>query len=256
MSRLKDKVIIVTGSTSGIGEAAAKAIAKEGAKVIVSGRRENLGEQVVQTIKSSGGNAHFIKCDVTIEDDIKNLIQKTVEIYGRLDGAFNNSGIISPFKPLADNTIEEYNSVFDTNLKAIFLCMKYEIIQMRKQTPKGGSIVNCSSIASIRVGAPGLYSATKSALDALTRHAATDEALNNIRVNSVLPGPILSDGVKKLPAETFKYLTEKLASNTAMKRMGQPEEISGAVIFMLSGEASYITGSFLTIDGGGSLGVV
>jgi len=250
MNRLKGKVIIVTGSTSGIGAAAAKAIAKEGAKVIVSGRREHLGDQVAAGINSNGGDARFIKCDLAKEDDIKNLINKTVQIYGRIDGAFNNAGIIIPSKSLADSTLEEYNTVFDTNLKAIFLCMKYEILQMRKQTPKGGSIVNCSSVVSIRTVGPGLYAATKSAVDTLTRHAAAEEALNSIRINSILPGPIDTDIFKSYPDEQRKQFKEKLKNSTAMKRLGQPEEITGPVIFMLTDEASYVTGSFLTIDGG------
>jgi len=138
--------------------------------------------------------------------------------------------------PLAENILEKYNAIFDTNLKAIFLCMKYEIIQMRKQTPKGASIV------SIRIGGPGLYSITKSTVDALTLHAK--EALNNIRVNSILLGAIETYSLNVFPDDQQKQVKEKLKNSTTMKRMGQPEEIAGVVIFMLTDEASYVTGSF------------
>jgi NAD(P)-dependent dehydrogenase (short-subunit alcohol dehydrogenase family) len=248
MKRFEGKVICVTGGNSGIGRATALAFAREGAQVVIAARRENLGLEVVQEIKKDGGEAAFVKTDVTVPSDLENLFQKIKNTYGRLDCAFNNAGVGGPMARLARQTTETWDLVMNTNLKGVWLCMKYEIQQMLEQG--GGVIVNTASTAGIS-GSPGsaIYSASKHGVVGLTRSAAAEYATKKIRINSVCPGPIatpmLEDGFTLRPEMKDAYL-----ATIPMGRFGIPEEISGAVLWLCSNEASFMTGYLMTIGGG------
>jgi NAD(P)-dependent dehydrogenase (short-subunit alcohol dehydrogenase family) len=248
MKRFEGKVVLVTGGNSGIGRATALAFAKEGAKVVIAARRENLGQEVLQEITKNGGEALFIKTDVSIQVDIENLIKKIIDQYGRLDLAFNNAGVGGPMTRLARQTLETWDMVINTNLKGVWLCLKYEIEQMLKQG--GGAIVNTASTAGIS-GSPGaaIYSASKHGVLGLTKSAAAEYATKNIRINAVCPGPImtpmLEEGFTERPPMREAYL-----STVPMGRFGVPEEIAGAVLWLCSEEASFMTGYSMTIGGG------
>jgi len=251
MSLLANKVILIVGGTSGIGKSTAIEAALNGASVVIAGRRIEHGTKVVEAIKKKGGKAVFIQTDVTKEEDVKNLISKTVEVYGRLDGAFNNVGAINVLAPLDLLNSNDYHSLIATNLDSVFYCLKYEIQQFKKQRKDNPedktvfSIVNNSSAASLAPASNfGHYSATKAAMDSLTKTAALENGTNpSIRVNSILPGPIRTEIVSD---DLIKSLEPKIA----LKRAGKPEEVAKPVVFLLSDHASFITGALLPIDGG------
>ena len=248
MKRFEGKVALVTGGNSGIGRATALAFAREGARVVLAARRENLGNEVMQEIINNGGEALFIKTDVSLRAEVENLIKKIIDQYGRLDLAFNNAGVGGPMSRLAKQTMENWDMVINTNLKGVWLCLKYEIEQMLKQG--GGVIVNTASTAGIS-GSPGaaIYSASKHGVLGLTKSAAADYATKNIRINAVCPGPImtpmLEEGFIQRPPMREAYL-----STVLMGRFGVPEEIAGAVLWLCSDEASFMTGYSMTIGGG------
>jgi NAD(P)-dependent dehydrogenase (short-subunit alcohol dehydrogenase family) len=243
------KVVLITGATSGIGEAAARAFAHEGAIVHFCGRRENLGNQVAQSIKASGGKATYQKADVREEADVKALIDSCVERYGRVDIAFNNAGIDRPPASLADTTTEVWDDIINTNARGIFLAMKYEIPQMLQQ--QGGIIVNMSSIAGHRVF-PGIspYHASKYAVEAITKGAAKEYAKQNIRVNAIAPG-LVETPMTERTVRDWNVTREQLASGYPANRISTPEEQIRVVMFMCSPEASYMTGEIVSVDGGG-----
>lgn len=246
MKKFTDKVALVTGATSGIGRATAIAFANEGAKVIVSGREEKAGNQTIDLIKKSGGEASFIKADVRIENEVKHLIAETIRIYGRLDFAYNNAGV-GTTALLADETEEDYYTVMDTNVKGTFLCMKYEIKEMLKA--KTGVIINASSAVSQRLPVPthSLYNASKSAIINLTETAAAEVAASGIRINAVCPIAIEGRILDKFLDETGTKVEEIFPP---IGRIGTPADVANLVLFLCSNEASYITGSSITIDGG------
>lgn len=240
---LDKKVALVTGSTSGIGRASAIALAKEGAKVIVSGRREEEGKKTVDMIKKAGGEAFFIRADVTKESDVKALVQNTIKKYGRLDIAFNNAGVLEA-GPLVKMNENNYKRMFDTNVKGVFLCMKYEIQVLKN----GGSIINTASIAGV-VGSENLalYDATKHAVIGLTKSAALEVAKKNIRINAVCPGAI---DTALLNNFITKAEIKEIGASHPLGRIGRPEEIADMVVFLASSKASFITGSAMLVDGG------
>jgi len=248
MKRFADKVALITGGNSGIGRATALAFARDGAKVVIAARRENLGQAVVREIKKETGEAVFIKTDVTSQTDIENLFIKIMENYGKLDYAFNNAGVGGPMNRLAKQTTETWDQVINTNLRGVWLCMKSEIQQMLQQG--SGAIVNTASTAGIS-GSPGsaIYSASKHGVIGLTKSAAAEYATKNIRINAVCPGPImtpmLEEGFAARPPMREAYL-----STVPMGRFGLPEEIAGAVLWLCSNEASFMTGYSITIGGG------
>lgn len=248
MKRFAGKVALITGGNSGIGRATALAFAREGARVVIAARRENLGQEVVETISREGGEALFLRTDVSVPTEVEALVRKTVERWGRLDLAFNNAGVAGPMNRLARQTLETWDRVINTNLKGVWLCMKYEIEQMLQQG--GGAIVNTASTAGIS-GSPGaaIYSASKHGVLGLTKSAAADYATRNIRINAVCPGPILTpmleEGFSARPPMREAYL-----STIPMGRFGKPEEIAGAVLWLCSDEASFMTGYSITVGGG------
>jgi NAD(P)-dependent dehydrogenase (short-subunit alcohol dehydrogenase family) len=247
MKILENKVALVTGGTSGIGKATALAFAAAGAKVVFSGRREQEGEDIGDLIRKSGAECLFVRSDVSSEVDVKALIQKTVENYGRLDIAFNNAGFEGLVKPLHEQTSEDFDNLMATNLRGVFLCMRSEIQQMLIQG--SGAIVNNSSILGV-VGVAGSspYVASKHALIGLTRAASLDYAKQGIRVNAVSPGFIATEIVDRLVHNGLSI--EQVESMTPMGRIGQPEEVASTVVFLCSDAASYITGQSLVVDGG------
>ena len=248
MKRFEDKVALVTGGNSGIGRATSLAFARDGARVVIAARREELGQAVVREIKKEGGDALFIKTDVTNPTAVENLFKEIIDQYGKLDLAFNNAGVGGPMNRLAKQTMETWDLVINTNLRGVWLCLKQEIQQMLKQG--GGAIVNTASTAGIS-GSPGsaIYSASKHGVMGLTKSAAADYATKNIRINAVCPGPImtpmLEEGFTERPAMREAYL-----ATVPMGRFGKPEEIASAVLWLCSDEASYMTGYSITVGGG------
>ena len=247
-NRFQDKVVLVTGGNSGIGRATAKAFGREGAVVVIAARREDAGRAVVEEIHNEKGRARFIRTDVRQKQDIENLFRIIRDEHGRLDCAFNNAGVSSSsMRRFVNTTMEEWNQMMSTNVKGVWFCMKHEIPLMVKE---GGAIVNNSSIAGIctEVGL-SIYAASKHAVLGLTRAAALDYAHKNVRINAVCPGfihtPMLEEPWKDNPR--IKDLTLAMIP---MKRFGKPEEIAGAVLWMCSEEASFMTGREMVIGGG------
>jgi NAD(P)-dependent dehydrogenase (short-subunit alcohol dehydrogenase family) len=245
MANLKDKVGIVTGGGTGIGRATALAIARAGAVVVIGNRDAAKGEEVVALIRQAGDRAVFQKTDVSKPADVKRLVDKAVAEFGRLDVAFNNAGIDGEQVPLHEQDIDKAGVLFDVNIKGVFYSMKYEIEQMLKTG--GGSIVNTSSIFGLN-GYPGwsLYVATKHAVTGMTKAAALDYAKRHVRVNAVGPGPVETPLlVKGTGGDPHSY-----AAFVPMGRIGQPDEIADAVVWLLSDDARYVTGHTLPVDGG------
>jgi len=249
MSRqFENKVVLITGGTSGIGRVTAVAFAKEGAKVVVSGRRKAEGAETVTLVEKAGGQGLFVQADVSDEEQVKKLVQTTVEHFGRLDIAFNNAGVEGELAPLTDAKVETYNKVFDINVKGVFLSLKYEIPAMLKTG--GGAIVNTSSVAG-HIGLPGasIYIASKHAVEGLTKTAALEFGKQGIRVNAVAPAVIETDMVDRFAGKEGPQ-RDYLASLHPIGRVGQTREISDVVLFLCSDGASFITGTSILVDGG------
>jgi NAD(P)-dependent dehydrogenase (short-subunit alcohol dehydrogenase family) len=244
----RGKVVLVTGGTSGIGRETALQFAKAGAKVVLAGRRAELGEEVVKEIESVGGEALFIQADVTKEDQVKHLVEETVSHFGRLDIAFNNAGVETG-EPITEFTESEYRKVFDINVLGVFLCQKYEIPAMLESG--GGSIINTSSILG-HVAMPGaaIYNASKHAVEGITKTTALELAEQGIRVNAVAPGAIATDMIDRFAGEEGTEGRQQLASLHPMGRLGKTEEIAAAVLYLASEAASFTTGISLPVDGG------
>lgn len=243
------KVVIVTGGGYGIGRAACLAFARDGAKVVVADVDVKSSEETVGLIKEAGGEAVIIKTDVSHEVEVEALINKTVEIYRRLDCAFNNVGIHKTFISTIDFTQEDWNQMIDINLKGIWLCMKYEIPQMLKQGK--GAIVNTSSVAGL-IAAPSnpAYPASKHGVVGLTKSAAIEFARKGIRVNCICPGPTTSTRMHEELTAIALDAIEKMHDKVPMGRTAEPREIAEAAVWLCSDKASYITGHALPIDGG------
>lgn len=249
MGKLDGKVALVTGAAAGIGKATALKFASEGAKVVVSDLDAKSGSEVVETIKESGGEAIFVSCNVSLPDSVEALIAKTVETYGQIDCAANNAGINGDVALTADYTVEAWDNVINTNLKGVWLCMKSEIPEMLKQG--GGVIVNTASMGALvgfADGAPA-YVASKHGVLGLTKTAALEYGKSGIRVNAVCPGVIQTTMIDSL-LQTMPEVMDSLNASTPMERIGQPEEIASAIVWLCTDEASFITGAPLSIDGG------
>jgi NAD(P)-dependent dehydrogenase (short-subunit alcohol dehydrogenase family) len=250
--RLDGKVCIVTGATSGIGWATALVMADAGAKVVAAGRRMDRGEQLLELIKSQNGDAIFVRTDVDLGSDIKALVAKTVEIYGRLDCAFNNAGIVGDVdKTIVEQSEESWNDVIRTNLTSVWLSMKYEIPAMLDSG--GGSIVNNSSIYGLAGSLTGLspYVAAKHGVAGLTKTVAIEYGRQNIRVNAVCPGFVHSEITDKAIVDLGEELVDKvLLAHVPLGRIGDAREIGNGVAWLCSDEASFVTGETFTMDGG------
>ncbi len=242
------KVVLVTGAASGIGRATALAFAREGARVCVADVNEEGGSQTVKLIEKEGGTAFFVKCDVSKASDVKAMVDAVVNKFGRLDFAFNNAGIEGKPASTVDCSEENWDKTLDVNLKGVWLCVKFEIPVMVKQG--GGVIVNMSSIAGL-VGFPGMpaYVASKHGILGLTKTTALEYAKANVRVNAVCPGAIRTPMLERFIGGNLE-VEKQITATIPMARVGKPEEIAGAVLWLCSQKASYVTGHALVVDGG------
>ena len=241
----EQKVAIITGGSSGIGRAAAVALAKQGVKIAIAARRAKEGEETVRLVKEAGSEGIFVKTDVANENDVRSLVEKTVKQYNRLDYAFNNAGIEEMTTPLVDQTSEVFDQIMNVNVKGVWLSMKYEIPEMIRTG--GGAIVNTSSGAGV-IGYPQqpIYIASKHAVLGLTKSAALEYAKSGIRINAIAPGVTETEMVERVD----KQLIESLKSITPIGRIGDPQEIANAVVWLLSDKASFVLGHTLLVDGG------
>ncbi len=249
--KLTNKVAIVTGASSGIGEAAAIALANAGASVVLGARRQEQGEAVAQRIRDNGGKAIFVQTDVSKPADAQALVDKAVAEFGGLDIAFNNAGIEGTPGPITDSTEDNFDQIFDTNVKGVWSALRAQIPALKARG--GGSIINTSSILGSRgVAGFSAYAASKFAVEGLTQSAALEVAKENIRVNGIAPGPIQTDMLNRATGGN----TDGFNGIIAMGRPGTTCEISPAVVFLASDESSYITGHTLPIGGGAKAGFV
>jgi NAD(P)-dependent dehydrogenase (short-subunit alcohol dehydrogenase family) len=242
------KVAFVTGAASGIGRATALAFAREGASVVVADASEPGSQEAARMIKEGGGRALAIRCDVSQAEDVKAALDKTVETFGRLDYAFNNAGVEQPVMPAADLTEEEWDRIVDIDLRGVFLCMKHEIPLMLKQG--GGAIVNTSSGAGVKgIAGQAAYCAAKYGVVGLSKAAALDYAKSNIRVNEVCPGIIETPMMDRFSGGTPER-RERVIAQEPVGRMGRPEEIAAAVLWLCSDATAFVVGHALVVDGG------
>jgi len=249
MKRFEQKAVLVTGGTSGIGRASAVAFAREGARIVVAGRRVEEGHETIRLIKEAGGEGLFVKADVRRAPEVENLIRATVAKLGRLDVAVNNAGIDETVGPLMDKSDEDYQRIMDINVRGVWLSLKHEIPAMLETG--GGAIVNMASIAGL-IGFPGaaIYVASKHAVIGLTRTAALEFAKQGIRVNAVAPAAIQTDMFERFTGGAGTDMGRQLASMHPIGRIGTPEEVASAVLWLCSKEASFVTGQTIAVDGG------
>jgi NAD(P)-dependent dehydrogenase (short-subunit alcohol dehydrogenase family) len=251
VSDFTNKVILITGATSGLGATAAVSLAGKGAKVAITGRREEQGQAVLKQIEAVGGEGMFIKADITVRADVEAMVARTVERFGRLDGAVNNAGITGPvFTAVADVTEEDWLATMATNLTGVFMSMKFEIPALLASG--GGSIVNIASILGLEgsdIG-HGPYAAAKHGVIGLTKTGAIDYAQSGIRVNALCPGYCHSEMVDPY-AEAEPVLFEKILDrHSAMNRLGESQEVADAIEWLLSDRSSFVNGAAIPVDGG------
>ena len=248
MGQLDGKVALITGAGSGIGRASALAFAREGAKVAVADIVVEGGEETVRMVKEAGGEAFFIKVDVSNAADVEAMVNAVVDTYGRIDCAYNNAGIEGRLASTDEYPEDVFDKVIDINLTGVWLCMKYELPHMLKQG--GGAIVNTASGAGL-IGVSGMsaYVASKHGVIGLTKTAALEYAKSGIRVNAVCPGLIQTPMVERITAEQ-PQLGEALVAAEPVGRTGKPEEIAESVVWLSSDAASFVTGHAMSVDGG------
>lgn len=242
------KVAFVTGAANGIGRAAALAFAREGASVVAADVSEQGNQETVRLIEEAGGRALAVRCDVSRAEDVKAALEKTAETFGRLDFAFNNAGVEQPITPAAELTDEAWDRIVDINLRGVFLCMRHEIPLMLKQG--GGAIVNTSSGAGVKgFAGQAAYCAAKFGIVGLTKAAALDYAKATLRVNAVCPGIIETPMMDRCSGGTPEG-RDRVIAQEPVGRMGKPEEIAAAVVWLCSDAAAFVTGHAMVIDGG------
>jgi NAD(P)-dependent dehydrogenase (short-subunit alcohol dehydrogenase family) len=241
-------VVLITGALTGIGRATALAFAREGANLVVSGRRDEVGRELIQELRGLGVEAEYIRADVRHDDEVKALVDQTVARFGRLDVAVNNAGTEGTFGPVTAQTEETYAATFDTNVLGTLLSMKHELRVMQAQG--AGNIVNVSSIlGKIGTANASIYTASKHAVEGLTKAAALEVAATGIRVNAVAPGPVGTGMLDRLTGgkpEGMAYMKSYVPAG----RIGEPDEIAAAIVFLASPKASFLTGQSLALDGG------
>jgi NAD(P)-dependent dehydrogenase (short-subunit alcohol dehydrogenase family) len=248
LNNFKNKVVLITGAGNGIGRATALAFAKQEASVVVADINRADGEETVNQITQAGGTATFFLCDVTKDQDVKSLVDGTVETYGKLDIAFNNAGIEIEQSKLADGEEDVYDKIMDVNVKGVWRCMKYQIPAMLKQ--ESSSIVNTASIAGLGAAPKmSVYSASKHAVIGLTKSAAVEYGKKGLRVNAVCPAVIDTDMYRRA-AELDPRKAEYVKNLHPVGRIGQAEEIAAAVLYLCSDLAGFTTGVALPVDGG------
>lgn len=251
MKRMQDKVIIVTGASSGLGAATARQLGAEGAKVVLAARRRDKGEKVLHEIEAAGGEGIFVQTDVNSTTDIKALIAAATARFGGLDGAFNNAGITGPtLMPLADIEEADWDEALTTNLRAVFVCMKYQIPALLARG--GGAIVNMASMYGLKAGDLGNspYCASKFGVVGLSKTAAIDYADKGVRVNAICPGFIHSEMVDPYIEAEPDLMARTILRHSAMNRVGESDEIAQAVTWLLSAQASFVNGTALLVSGG------
>jgi NAD(P)-dependent dehydrogenase (short-subunit alcohol dehydrogenase family) len=246
----ENKVALVTGAASGLGLATAKAFAESGASVVLADWNEKAVQSAAKELADRGHRTLALHCDVSDDAQVEAMVQQTVATFGRLDAAYNNAGIQNVLADTADSPRDDYDRVMAINLRGVWSCMKFELQQMRKQG--SGAIVNCSSLGGLIGGAQrGTYHATKHGVIGFTKSAALEYATRGIRVNDVCPGMIQTPMSDKMIAEgQGEELNKMLNTLVPMRRMGRPEEIADAVLWLCSSAASYVTGQSISIDGG------
>src|SRR6266851_1686201 len=244
-------VVLITGALTGIGRATALAFAREGARIVISGRHEEEGQKLVGELGRLGAEAEFVKSDVRHEDDVRSLVDKTVARFGLLDVAVNNAGTEGKPGPVTEQSAESYAATFDTNVLGTLLSMKHELRVMLAQ--RSGSIVNVSSTYG-HAGTPNasVYAASKHAVEGLTTSTALEVAGSGVRVNAVAPGPTETGMLNRFTGNAERKAG--LVSTVPLGRVGQPDEIANAILFLCSDQASFISGHVLSVDGGKSAG--
>jgi NAD(P)-dependent dehydrogenase (short-subunit alcohol dehydrogenase family) len=248
---MSNPVVLITGGLTGIGRAAAVAFAKKGANVVVAGRRDEAGKALAEELRGFGSEAEFINADVRKEDDVRALVDRTIERFGRLDVAVNNAGTEGRPGPITDQTAESYAATFDTNVLGTLLSVKHELRVMQAQG--SGSIINISSTYGHEGGAgASVYVASKHAVEGMTKSASLEAASSGVRVNAVAPGPIETGMLDRFTGTSERKAA--LLKTVPLGRVGDPADIARAAVFLASEDASFITGQILTVDGGKTAG--
>jgi len=242
-------VVLITGALSGIGRAAALAFAKEGARLVVAGRHEDAGQQLTTELRALGAEAEFIRADVRHENEVRDLVDRTVARFGRLDVAVNNAATEGQVGPITDQTAESYAATFDTNVLGVVLSMKHEVRAMQAQG--SGSIINISSTYGHEAAAgASIYVGAKHAVEGITKSVALEIAKSGIRVNAVAPGPTDTGMLTRFTGTAENKAA--LATQVPMGRLGLSEEVADGIVFIASNDARFITGHVLNVDGGHS----
>ena len=246
-SVMKNKVVLITGGLTGIGRATAQAFAQEGAHIVISGRHDQEGQDLVAELRNLGAQAEFVRSDVRHEEDVRTLVDKTVARFGRLDVAVNNAGTEGKPGLVTEQSAESYAATFDTNVLGTLLSMKHELRVMLAQ--RSGSIINISSTFGQTGGAgASVYVASKHAVEGLTKSAALEASGSGVRVNAVAPGPIDTGMLNRFTGSDERKAG--LIAGVPLKRVGKPEEIAESIVFLSSDKASFITGATIAVDGG------
>lgn len=241
-------VVLVTGALTGIGRATALAFARQGARLVVSGRREEAGLALAAELRALGSQAEFLRADVRIEAEVRSLVEQTVERFGRLDVAVNNAGTEGQLGPITGQSMDNYTATFETNVLGTLLALKHEMRVMLKQS--SGAIVNLSSVAGhVGIAGASVYAASKHAVEGLTKSAALEGAAGGVRVNAVAPGPVATEMLDRFTGGDEAAKAGFLASIPA-RRAATPDEIAQTVVFLASDAARYLTGQSVTVDGG------